>query len=176
MFIMARMVYAYFYHLFTNKVKGPYGVSSLPLVVMPWDCDANFHINNGRYLSIMDVARVQLYLDAGIIRPMMKNKWVPVVTSSHLLYRRSIDIFVKYDLSSQFVGRTDKFLIVEHRFSIKGETAVLCYVALAFRDNSGVVDSDRLVEGFGLQNLSADTHPEIIDAFLKTDAQFLDAL
>ncbi len=176
MFIMARMVYAYFYHLFTKKPADAYEAVSLPLCVMPWDCDANFHINNGRYLSIMDVARTQLYFGTGVIRAMMKNRWVPVVTSSHLLYRRSIDIFVKYDLSSQFVGRTDKFLIVEHRFSIKGETAVLSYVALAFRDKKGVVDSDRLVEGFGLQKLSAETHPEIIDAFLKTDEHFLDAL
>ncbi|MBL4606449.1 MAG: thioesterase family protein, partial [Pseudomonadales bacterium] len=162
--------------LFTKKPSDAYQAVSLPLLVMPWDCDANFHINNGRYLSIMDVARVQLYLDAGIVRPMMKNSWVPVVTSSHLLYRRSIDIFVKYDLSSQFVGRTEKFLIVEHRFKIKGKTAVLSYVALAFRDKNGVVDSDRLVEGFNLQNLSAESHPEIIDAFLKADKQFLDAL
>ena len=176
MFIIARMVYAYFYYLFSKKPNNAYEKVSLPLRVMPWDCDANFHINNGRYLTIMDVARMQLYLGGGVIRAMMKNNWVPVVTSSHLLYRRSIDIFVKYELSSQFVGRTDKFLIVEHRFNIKGETAVLSYVALAFRDKNGVVDSDLLVEGFGLQNLSAESHPEIIDAFLKTDAQFLDAL
>ena len=175
MFIMLRMVYAAIYQLLSGKPKSPLDAMSFPLCVMPWDCDMNFHINNGRYLSIMDVARMQLYLGAGIVGAMRKNRWIPVVTSSHLLYRRSINIFVKYDLSSQFVGRTDKFLIVEHRFKIKGETAVLAYVALAFRDEQGVVSSDRLVEGFGL-DLSLDNRPDIIEKYLDTDQAFLQSL
>ena len=175
MFIMLRMVYAAIYQFFSKKAKSPLDAFSLPLCVMPWDCDMNFHINNGRYLSIMDVARMQLYLGAGIVGAMRKNRWIPVVTSSHLLYRRSINIFVKYDLSSQFVGRTDKFLIVEHRFKVKGKTAVLAYVALAFRDDKGVVSSDRLIEGFGL-DLSLNDRPDIINAYLNTDQEFLQSL
>lgn len=176
MFIMLRMVYTVFYQWLKKKSSNAYDAVSLPLRVMPWDCDLNFHINNGRYLSIMDVARVQLYLATGIVPVLMKYKWSPVVTSSHLLYRRSVNIFERYDLTSQFVGRTDKFLIVEHRFKVKGKTAVLSYVALAFRDKQGVVSSDRLVEAFGLQALSLDKQSDSIEAFLVTDRHFLDAL
>lgn len=176
MFIMLRMVYALIYQLINKKPVSAYDVVSLPLRVMPWDCDLNFHINNGRYLSIMDVARTQLYLAVGIVPVMFKQKWAPVVTSSHLLYRRSVNIFEKYELTSQFVGRTDKFLVVEHRFKVKGKTAVLTYVALAFRDKQGVVSSDRLVAAFGLENLPLENRPDILKSFLQTDQHFLDSL
>lgn len=176
MFILFRMIYTVIYQWLKKKASSAYEVVSLPLRVMPWDCDLNFHINNGRYLSIMDVARVQLYLATGIVPLLMKHQWSPVVTSSHLLYRRSVNIFERYDLSSQFIGRTDKFLIVEHRFNVKGKTAVLSYVALAFRDKQGVVASDRLVEAFGLQQLPLDKRSDSLEAFLATDRHFLDAL
>jgi len=176
MFIMLRMVYAVIYQLFNKKPASAYDAVSLPLCVMPWDCDLNFHINNGRYLSIMDVARAQLYLAAGIVPTMFRQKWTPVVTSAHLLYRRSVNIFEKYALTSQFVGRTDKFLVVEHRFKVKSKTAVLAYVALAFRDNQGVVSSDRLVAAFGLERLPLENRPDILESFLQTDQYFLDSL
>ncbi|HEX4975047.1 MAG TPA: acyl-CoA thioesterase [Pseudomonadales bacterium] len=176
MFILFRMIYTAIYQWFKKKASSAYEVVSLPLRVMPWDCDLNFHINNGRYLSIMDVARFQLYLATGLVPALMKHKWSPVVTSTHLLYRRSVNIFERYDLSSQFIGRTDKFLIVEHRFNAKGKTAVLSYVALAFRDKQGVVASDRLVEAFGLQQLPLDKRSDSLEAFLATDRHFLDVL
>lgn len=176
MFIMLRMVYALIYQWVKKKPSSAYDAVSLPLRVMPWDCDLNFHINNGRYLTIMDVARSQLFFATGLVPVMFKRKWAPVVTSAHLLYRRSVNIFEKYELTSQFVGRTDKFLIVEHRFKIKGKTAVLTYVALAFRDQQGVVSSDRLVAAFGLENLPLENRPDILESFLQTDQCFLDSL
>ena len=35
---------------------------ALTMRVMPWHCDPNMHINNGKYLSLMDIGRGQLFI------------------------------------------------------------------------------------------------------------------
>lgn len=41
--------------------------SRLTLRVWPTDCDLNFHMNNGRYLTFMDLGRVHLLAQMGLL-------------------------------------------------------------------------------------------------------------
>ena len=36
--------------------------------VLPNDCDMNLHMNNGRYLSFMDLGRVHLMAQSGLLK------------------------------------------------------------------------------------------------------------
>ena len=47
--------------------------------VMPNDCDINLHMNNGRYLSFMDLGRLHLVAQVGLLRIVIKNRWKPVL-------------------------------------------------------------------------------------------------
>jgi len=150
---------------------------NLPLRVMPWDCDLNMHINNGRYLSILDLARTQLYMATGVVSLLMgRDRWGSVVVSAHIVYRRSIDIFVKYEIESRFLARTDKFLIIEHQFIVNGKPAVLCYVSVAFTDKNGIVETDRFVDDIGLSDLKLDEHSEDLSSYIKTNETFIDIM
>ncbi len=40
--------------------------------VLPNDCDLNFHMNNGRYLSFMDLGRVHLMAQTGLLPVILK--------------------------------------------------------------------------------------------------------
>ena len=59
----------------------------------PTDMDLNFHMNNGRYLSIMDLGRVDMMLRAGFLTKALKRGWMPVVAASTMRYRRAIGPF-----------------------------------------------------------------------------------
>ncbi len=46
---------------------GPLDESVLKLRVWPVDLDVNLHMNNGRYLSVMDLGRVDVILRTGLL-------------------------------------------------------------------------------------------------------------
>ena len=177
MFTFIRSLKIVLQQLLKGKIDNNLEKVSLPLRVMPWDCDLNMHINNGRYLSILDLARTQLYMATGVVSLLMgRDRWGSVVVSAHIVYRRSIDIFVKYEISSRFLARTDKFLIIEHQFIVNGKPAVLCYVSVAFTDKNGIVETDRFVDDIGLSDLKLDEHSEDLSSYIKTNETFIDIM
>ena len=47
----------------------------LPLRVLPNDLDTNLHLNNGRYLTLMDLGRVDLMLRMGVMGELRRRRW-----------------------------------------------------------------------------------------------------
>lgn len=177
MFTLLRGLRIVLTQFFKGKLSSPLDAAYLPLRVMPWDCDLNLHINNGRYLSILDLARTQLYMATGIMPLLIGlNRWDSVVVSAHIVYRRSIDIFVKYQISSRFIGRTDKFLVIEHQFIVNGNIAVLAYVSVAFTKKAGLIKTDDFIDDIGLSRLKQDQRSEDLSTYLKTNEHFIDII
>ena len=52
--------------VFFRRSLDPLDESVLKFRVWPTDLDVNFHMNNGRYLTIMDLGRVDLMLRTGL--------------------------------------------------------------------------------------------------------------
>ncbi len=52
---------------------GPLEESVLKLRVWPVDLDVNLHMNNGRYLSVMDLNRVDVILRTGLLLPLLRR-------------------------------------------------------------------------------------------------------
>ena len=63
---------------------GPLDEGVLRFHVMPHDLDVNLHVNNGRYFTLMDLGRVDLVARLGLVRPILRNRWMPVVASATL--------------------------------------------------------------------------------------------
>ncbi|HEY7796909.1 MAG TPA: thioesterase family protein, partial [Microbacteriaceae bacterium] len=57
-------------------------VSRVNLVVLPNDLDTYGHINNGVYLTIMDLGRLDQGLRTGIWQDWKKRGWYPVVVNA----------------------------------------------------------------------------------------------
>ena len=66
----------------------------LNLRVLPNDVDFNLHLNNARYLSVMDYGRIHLLARAGLLTPILKARWAPVVGAVWITYRRSLPLWV----------------------------------------------------------------------------------
>ena len=49
--------------------------------VWPNDCDMNLHLNNGRYLTFMDLGRVHLLAQTGLLGKLLQNRWAPVLSA-----------------------------------------------------------------------------------------------
>jgi len=68
----------------------PTDVSRVPFRVLPNDLDLQKHMNNGVYLSIMDLGRMDLMVRSGVWRELSARGYYPVVVSSTITYRRSL--------------------------------------------------------------------------------------
>lgn len=101
--------------------------------VWPNDLDLNLHMNNGRYLTIMDLGRVDLIVRVGLLRLLVRRRWVPVVGMATIRFRKSLRPFRKYRLTTRVVCWDDKWTYLEQRFEAGGEILAQAYVKTVFR-------------------------------------------
>ena len=104
---------------------GALEADTVALRVWPNDIDFNFHLNNARYLSVMDYGRVRLLARAGLLKPILQARWAPVVGAVWITYRRSLPLWARYRLATRLVCWDDRWFYMEQTFlGDKGFVAV----------------------------------------------------
>ncbi len=66
--------------------------------VLPNDIDINGHMNNGRYMTIVDLMLMEYFVRIGFAGVLLKNRWKPMSGGSFITYRRGLKPFQKYQL------------------------------------------------------------------------------
>ena len=123
----------------------------LCLRVWPQDIDFNLHLNNARYLSFMDYGRIHLSAATGILAPVLKERWIPLVGSLSITYRRSLALFAPFTLTTRTLCWDEKWFYMEQVFrshvsrSQEGLVAI-AWVKGLFRATDGNVPPQRIVE------------------------------
>ena len=129
----------------------PTDISRVRFRVLPNDLDLQGHMNNGVYLSIMDLGRIDLMLRSGVWRELTSRGYYPVVVSSTITYRRSLDPWESYELETRIVGLDDIASYVEQRFVRDGEICARGVIKARFlKKAGGIVPIPELAELFGL--------------------------
>ncbi|MBB4200972.1 hypothetical protein CCR94_02110 [Rhodoblastus sphagnicola] len=95
--------------------------SALTFRVWPNDLDVNLHMNNARYLAVMDIGRFDLAIRCGFAGLVWREKLKPVVASAMVRFRRSLAPFQPFTLRSRMIGWDEKWLFIEHRIESGGE-------------------------------------------------------
>jgi acyl-CoA thioesterase FadM len=119
-------------------------------IVWPPDLDVLGHVNNGVYLSMLDVARVDLMLRAGVAGKLRARGLYPVVAAETIRFRRSLQLFQSFEVETRVLGWDEKAFIIEHRF-LRGEELVAHAVIRSrfLRRKGGTVGSAELLEVVG---------------------------
>jgi acyl-CoA thioesterase FadM len=60
------------------------------LRVWPGDLDINGHMNNGRYLTIIDLMLVEYFVRSGFARVMLQAGWRPMSGGAVITYRKGL--------------------------------------------------------------------------------------
>ena len=68
------------------------------LRVLPNDLDLNGHMNNGRYLTLIDLMLVEYFVRIGFARVLLKRGWRPMAGGSFITYRRGLAPLQAYTL------------------------------------------------------------------------------
>jgi len=91
----------------------------LRLRVLPNDIDINLHMNNGRYLTICDLTRVDMFIRTGLAKTMIKEKWIPVISEHTMKYKKGLKLFQKYTVKMEVTGWDEKSFKMLHTFIVR---------------------------------------------------------
>lgn len=135
---------------------GPLEASVLRFRVWPNDLDLNFHMNNGRFLSLMDLGRFDLTARTALGRAMMRGRWKPLIGGLSMRYRKSLEPFESYELHTRLLGWDTKWLYLEQRFLKQGDVAAEGVVRALFRARSGNVPTSEVLRQMGYEGPAPD--------------------
>jgi len=115
---------------------GTFEADVLKMRVWPNDIDFNFHLNNARHLSVMDYGRIHLLARGGVLKGIIKARWVPVVGAVWITYRRSLPLWARFELSTRMVGWDNRWFYMEQVFTGDEGTVAVGWVKGALRGSA----------------------------------------
>lgn len=136
---------------FNTKKQDIFAPCETGFWVNPFDLDINMHMNNGRYLSIMDLGRFDLMIKAGIFLKLFRAGFYPVVASESIRFKKSLQPFCFFTLVTQIESFDEKDFYMTQKFYVKDELYAEGYIKGRFkqRGRQGSVPTAEIFEHAG---------------------------
>lgn len=96
-------------------------VCRTPLRVVVGDLDWYRHVNNGTYLTLADLGRLDWMLRTGLWKAFGRRGWYPIIANSTTTYRRTLHLGQQLVIETRLLGADAKSIYIEHRFVVDGE-------------------------------------------------------
>ena len=133
-------------------LRGMLEESRVAFRVMPNDCDINFHMNNGRYRSFMDLGRVHLMRQSGLLTHIIKQKWMPVLAAAEINFIRPLAPLQRFELVTRLVSWDEKYFYLEQKFETAGTLCAHAFVKGVFLKSGRVVPNQEVVGAIGYRD------------------------
>lgn len=118
--------------------------------VMPWDLDANVHMNNCNYLKYLEKARIEHHVHTPYLWAQHIRKTHSLIVNTEISYLKSLMPLQAFTVNTRVASWDDKYVFFEQRFESRGETYAIALIRLAM-----------------LQKGSRISPREVLDRFLK---------
>lgn len=149
------------------------GVSRLNFRVCPTDLDVYGHMNNSRFLALMDLGRIDLLTRAGTIPQLKSRGWNPLVASTMIRYQKPLLCFQTFELTTRILAWDDRWFFIEQVF-IRGEKIIAkALVKGLFYGPQGSVPIVECLTHLGVEN-SSPCSPEFVRNWQKSEHEFAD--
>lgn len=150
----------------------PFEETSITVRVWPTDLDPLLHMNNGRYLTVMDLGRADAILRNGIRRRLRAHGWYPVVASETIRFRESLPPLARYELRTVLLGWDDRSFYLRQRFVWRGRDAAVALVRIRFlRRSGGTVPAPEVAAGV-IPAIDSPPLPDYVRVWQKAEGAF----
>jgi acyl-CoA thioesterase FadM len=105
--------------------------------VWPSDLDVLRHMNNGKYLTIMDLGRMNMLIRCDIAKTMLEKGFFPVLAAATIKFQKSLKLFQHFTLQTQMVGWDAKFFYVEQIFMVGEVVYARAFISARMLNKSG---------------------------------------
>lgn len=99
----------------------PLAYSTRRARVWPHLIDYNLHLNNAKYMTILERGRWQLFRDNAWFKPLLEKRINLVIASTEITYIRELPLMMAFDIQSRIQTWDDKYLYVEQKIVVKGK-------------------------------------------------------
>lgn len=137
--LIFRMIYVFLASFFKERLPPGATDSILKLRVLPNDLDINLHVNNGRYLTLCDLTRIDLFIRTGLAKVMIKKRWTPIVAEHTMTYKKPLKVFQRFEMKLSLTHWDQKFFYMTHTFTRDGTLVAEGTSKGTVRARSGVV-------------------------------------
>ncbi|BBY07978.1 acyl-CoA thioesterase [Mycobacterium noviomagense] len=110
--------------------------------VMPGDLDLFGHMNNSRYLMLMDFARLDYLARMGLMNAALRRRWVVPVATAQVDFHRPLKPFQKFEIGTQVLSWNHRWFYMRQTFRTRqspNRIAATAYVKTIFCSRSGQV-------------------------------------
>lgn len=115
-----------------HRKDAPVATGRLRLRCVWTDCDINGHMNNSRYLALMDLGRWHYMLATGLWRFTLAEKWAPVAVRVEIDYKKSLKPGDRFELETEAIANTERTVTIRQRFWRDGVLAADARVVVLF--------------------------------------------
>lgn len=169
------LFFRFFYQLVLSKFLSPLSINDMDIVhlrVWPNDLDANVHLNNGRFLSLMDLGRTRLSIRSGLYRKAKELGWgLGVVGGLNITYFKSLNLFEKFTLKTKLAGYYDGWIYIEQRFEAKGKLVAAALVKVIFLQNGKKLPVEVMMKALDVKNIG--DNEEYLEHLYQSEQEFL---
>lgn len=92
------------------------GTSIVKFRVWLNDIDLNMHMNNGRYLTIMDIARTDYIIRTGLHKVIIKEKLGAVTAAVNISFLKELAPLSKYEVHSKVIAWDEMWIYIQQQF------------------------------------------------------------
>lgn len=122
----------------------------LDLRVWPNDLDINGHMNNGRYLTLLDLAMIEYMTRAGLLKVALRRGWRPVLGASMLNYRKGLKPFARYRLRFTLLCWDERWSYMRFEFVCANTVMASGHSKGAILGKNGIIDSEEVYLALGV--------------------------
>ena len=149
MYVFIRLFYTLLVASFRPRISF-FDNAVTTLRVWPNDLDINLHVNNGRYLTLMDIGRFDLCWRSGLLQAALKRGWLPVVGTAQVTFKKSLKPFQKFELHTKMLWWDGKWFYIEHAFYSGGDLYARALIKGVFRSKGKNVPIKTIAEAMGI--------------------------
>ena len=170
MLLLFRFLWTIFFKARFRSRIGPLDSSVVRFTVLPHDCDLNIDLNAGRFLSFMDIGRVELMARMRVFNRVLRRGWRPVVGGVVIRYRRSVEPFERFTVQSRVVGWDDKWFYFEQILNrADGSMAAIAYARALLRTKGGTVPPRELIDLMGPADTTSPPLPAFVEEWRRAE-------
>jgi len=151
--------------------RSPMGVDDQSVLKMRvWFSDIDFYpeLNNGRYLTLMDLGRIELAQRTGLLRTVRKKKWGLVVAGASIRYRHRLRAFMPFTLHTRIAAADERWFYFYQYTSCNGKTCSSALVRTGITNRLGVVPVRKVLKSLGVPDWSPHI-PEWVEAWINAE-------
>ncbi len=139
--------------------------------VWPNDLDALLHMNNGVYLTLMDLGRTDLLLRSGAFSAIRKEGWYPVLAAETIRFKRSLTLFQRFTIRTRVAGWDERSIYLEQIYMAKDKLIARAVVDARFlAKKGGKVTPAQLLEFLNIETESPQL-PDWIATWVESNRQ-----